>query len=514
MMKNADPRLDEGLRHRPSPIIVRTAPQTTTTLSASKNSTNQEESETTATSHSALSLRSLISNQVALCTLPILILVVIASLDNADKQLLASSFPVLEKTLHLDVKTLGYFSLFSNLSYALSLPLWGYLMHKYGIAYVHVILAGACASWGVATIGIAVWSSSTIGQAILRSTNGVMLGSILPLSQTLLVELVSVSMRGRAFGWMGLCEKLAGSLSSASVVYWEDHWQYSYWLLGSFSIVMAMVAYKVLNPSTILKNKSSSDPSRPFSPTKQDEPKLSLRQIVRRILRLPAFSCMVAQGVFGGTPWDMMSFLLLLNDWRGFTKEEIVSIQFTSGLTATIGAWLGGVLGDYAAARAASKGRIFVAFISVVGGIPLYGLFLFAKSYRAGLLWINLFSLWATWTPSAALRPICADLTRNSSERAQIIAMWIVLEKASGALFGAPLVGYLTSNMLGGDEADEPPAEKARTLANNLFFLSSLFWTICAGFWIGMGMTIQQSLSISQAPDDKNAKASEMNPLV
>ena len=189
-------------------------------------------------------------------------------------------------------------------------------------------------------------------------------------------------------------------------------------------------------------------------------------------------------------------------------------MQFTSGLTATVGGWLGGVLGDYAASRAASKGRILVAFVSVVGGIPLYGFFLYAKSYKAALLWINLFNLVATWTPPAALRPICADLTRNSSERAQIIAMWIVLEKASGALFGAPLVGYLTSNMLGGDEADEPPAEKAALLANNLFFLSTLFWTICAAFWIGMWMAIQESLYISQAHDDKNTKASEMNPLV
>ncbi|KAL3944905.1 MAG: hypothetical protein SGBAC_000996 [Bacillariaceae sp.] len=509
--ETADPRQDKGLRHRPSPLAVRRAPEATTPLAA-KNA-NLEESETLS-SKPALSLLSLITNQVALCTLPILLLVVISSLDNADKQLLASSFPVLEKTLHLDVKTLGYFSLFSNLSYALSLPLWGYLLHKYGLSNIHVLLSGACASWGISTIGIAVWSSSIVGQAILRAINGVMLGSILPLSQTLLVELVSVSMRGRAFGWMGLCEKLAGTLSSASVVYWEDHWQYSYWVLGLFSIAMAMVAYSALNPPTILRTRSSSDSSRLFSPAKQDESKLTLRQIVRRILRLPAFSCMVAQGVFGGTPWDMMSFLLLLNDWRGFTKEEIVSIQFTSGLTATIGGWLGGVLGDYAAAKAASKGRICVAFVSVVGGIPLYGLFLYARSYKSALLWINLFSLWATWTPPAALRPICADLTRNSSERAQIIAMWIVLEKASGALFGAPLVGYLTSNMLDGEEADEPPAEKAAVLAKNLFFLSTLFWTICAGFWIGMGMTIQQSLSISQAPDDKNAKISEMIPLV
>jgi hypothetical protein len=43
----------------------------------------------------------------------------------------------------------------------------------------------------------------------------------------------------------------------------------------------------------------------------------SLREIVGKIVKMPAFLCLVAQGVFGGTPWDMMSFLLLLMDWRG-----------------------------------------------------------------------------------------------------------------------------------------------------------------------------------------------------
>ena len=64
------------------------------------------------------------------------------------------------------------------------------------------------------------------------------------------------------------------------------------------------------------------------------------------------------------------------------------------------------------------------------------------------LIFINIFHLVAPWTPPAAIRPICADLTKNPSERAQIVSMWSILEKVSAAIFGAPLVGYLTSNMM------------------------------------------------------------------
>ena len=74
--------------------------------------------------------------RTALCSVPVLLVVAVASLDTADKKLLSTSFPVLEKTLNLDVETLGYFSLFSDLSYALSVPFWSYLVHRY-IIYIY-----------------------------------------------------------------------------------------------------------------------------------------------------------------------------------------------------------------------------------------------------------------------------------------------------------------------------------------------------------------------------------------
>jgi predicted MFS family arabinose efflux permease len=486
------------------------------------------------------SLQSLLTRQSALCSIPVLVLVVVASLDNADKQLLASSFVVLERTLHLNVKLLGYFSLFTNLSYALSLPLWGFLVHRYP-HNIHTLLAGACASWGLATIGIAASGSSLLGQATFRALNGVALGSILPLSQTILVELVEVSMRGRAFGFMGLCEKLAGTIASASIVYW-DSWQKPYYIMGVFSILVSGVAYRSLTPARRRNSRrlraENGDENETTDTTASNhhlahgeslplewEPQLTLPQIILRIAKIPAFTCLVAQGVFGGTPWDMMSFMILLLDWRGFTKDQIVMLQVAAGASSTVGGWLGGMLGDYAHQRAATYGRIFVALVSVAGGIPLYGLFLFATDYQGALLWVTLFNLWAAWTPPAALRPICADLTRNPSERAQIISMWIVLEKASGAIFGAPLVGYLTSSMLptekdgGRDVHHQDSPEKAHALAYNLFVLSSIFWTICAIFWVLMAYTWKRSGGIhldgySAASGKESASMMPLLPLV
>ena len=146
------------------------------------------------------SIRKTYSAFRAVLSLPTFIVIVIAALDSADKGLLASSFPMLEKQLGMSVETLGYFSLFTNLSYSFALPLWGWCVHRYSIKRSPSILAGSCALWGASTLGIAVAGSSVGAQALFRSINGGAVASILPLSQMLLVEFVPGNMLGRAFG--------------------------------------------------------------------------------------------------------------------------------------------------------------------------------------------------------------------------------------------------------------------------------------------------------------------------
>ncbi|KAG7371141.1 hypothetical protein IV203_019711 [Nitzschia inconspicua] len=202
-------------------------------------------------------------------------------------------------------------------------------------------------------------------------------------------------------------------------------------------------------------------------------------------------------------------------DWRGFRNDQKVALQFLQGISSMIGGWLGGVFGDYAASRNGSQGRIFVALLSVVGGIPLYGLYLYSTNFHWAMVWTALFNLIATFTPAAAIRPICADLTNGPSERAQIVALWIVLEKTSGALFGAPLVGYLTERMLetshqNGQQGNE---QKAQALAYNLFTLSSFFWGVCSLFWAIMLVTLKNSGNVEVLPSPSQSKRRFPSPV-
>eukprot|EP00581_Thalassiosira_minuscula_P004543 CAMPEP_0183740338 /NCGR_PEP_ID=MMETSP0737-20130205/59367_1 /TAXON_ID=385413 /ORGANISM="Thalassiosira miniscula, Strain CCMP1093" /LENGTH=409 /DNA_ID=CAMNT_0025975375 /DNA_START=39 /DNA_END=1265 /DNA_ORIENTATION=+ len=399
-----------------------------------------------------------------LCSTPVAVLVTIAALDSADKALLGASFPMLEKTLGLHVDTLGYFSLFTNLSYALFLPFWGWLIHRYTVQHAHTILCSACFLWGIATLSIAQ-SETIVSQAFFRSLNGAALASILPLSQMMLADLVPSSLHGSAFGIMGFLEKAAATISTSAVV-WSDDWRLPYLVVGSISVFMAFAAKRYLQMKVTKIKEDEND-------SKGED--MSLLEIFTRISQIPSFVYLVAQGVFGAIPWDMMSFILLLLEWRQFTKEQIISFQFAGGILGTFGAFLGGVLGDYFAYL--PHGRISVALVSVISGIVFYGLFLFSETYQYSIFWKCMFHLTGGWTPAAALRPICADLAQNQSERAQIVAAWVLLEKTSSAVFGAPLVGFLTKRLF--DEKNIISSnnfEKANVLARNMFLLSTFAW--------------------------------------
>jgi hypothetical protein len=72
------------------------------------------------------------------------------------------------------------------------------------------------------------------------------------------------------------------------------------------------------------------------------------------------------------------------------------------------------------------------------------------------------------------------------------------------------------SNNNNNDE-DGGSQEKAEALAWNLFFLSSLFWSICGFFWVLMAFTFQKG-SFKSSPETSSSRRQEgtieLNPLL
>ena len=179
-----------------------------------------------------------------------------------------------------------------------------------------------------------------------------------------------------------------------------------------------------------------------------------------------------------------------------------------------LGGLLGGMIGDNLAAIDANRGRIITAQISVALGIPAFcSIFYLIPCdsqgdyfYSASIL-VFLFGGVSTWTASASLRPMCAELMSSPVEQGQIVALWVMLEGITSSVFGSPLVGWLTE-LYGYDNGhdlmnpDFSKSDSASALARSLVGVSTIAWFVCLLVWIIMLKTY---------PHDKAAATARKN---
>lgn len=258
-------------------------------------------------------------------------------------------------------------------------------------------------------------------------------------------------------------------------------WQLVHGQVALVSFLLAFFVFKVL----------------PKSPTSSSPPLLSnIVQNMMSILKIPSFVILVLQGITGGVPWNAMAFMSLYWSTCGFTDIEVGRLALLAGTGGVIGEFISGYLGDAAARRFPNRGRVFVAFTSVCLGIPFY-LGMFYLVPRDGH-WLLLaaalqfsFHFVACWTVAAANKPICAELVRSPSQRAQIIALWCMLEGVSASIFGAPVVGFVSERF--GYRLDPTTKiagpEASAALANALVGVGVISWVCCATVWIAMAFT-------------------------
>ncbi|EZG55490.1 putative transmembrane protein [Gregarina niphandrodes] len=127
-----------------------------------------------------------------------------AGLEGCDDQMLPSSFRALECDLHFTPKMLGKISMVQSLAMSLSCPLWGFCSDRLSRRYV---LGFGCLMWGVTTTMLA--SSSTYQDIrLLRTLNGIFLGCIGPVSQSVLADFSPGGKRGLTFGLIQLSANL------------------------------------------------------------------------------------------------------------------------------------------------------------------------------------------------------------------------------------------------------------------------------------------------------------------
>mmetsp|Transcript_150483 Transcript_150483/g.382571 ORF Transcript_150483/g.382571 Transcript_150483/m.382571 type:complete len:490 (+) Transcript_150483:121-1590(+) len=428
------------------------------------------------------------------------LLIVCCAVDAADRALLPAVYGALQQDLHATPSRLGALWLLQSAAFALAMPIWGVLLVRFS---QQQLLALGCFVWGVAT-GCLALSSQYWVHCILRAVNGVGLSAVLPISQAMLADLVPEHERGQAFGRLQACISLTGMFAACYALS-QQHLRFVIfgvevhgWRLVHGQVAIASLGLAVLIQTRLrMPAAHSSEKVAPTLPPSWGDSVHSLLEVARRFVRVPSFILLVLQGVVGAVPWQASQFASLYYSSCGYTDKQLGVLAACQGLGGASGTMLGGFLGDRAAQQAPHRGRALVALSSVVLGIvPFLTIFLVIPhdpSYvfvTAGVVFG--FSLLASWSPAAAIRPICTELVSSSSERAQLMALQVMLESTTSSALGGPLVGKISEQF--GYRLDKAGAavsnESASAMASAIAGIAIVCWVLCAMMWAIMLVTL------------------------
>lgn len=188
------------------------------------------------------------------------------------------------------------------------------------------------------------------------------------------------------------------------------------------------------------------------------------------------------------------------------------------------GGFIGGLVGDWAASKWPSHGRVAVCQFSVGVGVPL-SIILFkflpmSVSVGGAIAYavvLGITGLLITWAATACNNPIFSEIVPPES-RNLVYAFDRSFEGAIAAA-GAPLVGYLAQKLFHfeGSAAlsDDPEqnARRARALSNALLIMTTVPWTLCCIFFSALHWSYPRDKAWAIARDYSRKRAALHDPV-
>mmetsp|Transcript_8005 Transcript_8005/g.17304 ORF Transcript_8005/g.17304 Transcript_8005/m.17304 type:complete len:540 (-) Transcript_8005:112-1731(-) len=398
------------------------------------------------------------------------LLCAVCSLEGADAMLLPVCFHALERDLALTPVNLAYMALAQALFQSVAAPVWGIIADR-GIATRRTILTMGCVGWGLVTILLAVVNSFS-SMIVLRAVNGSLLACLNPVSQGLVADITAEHRRGRILGLlqfsvqagMAVVALVATPLSTRSILRMQG-WRVVFSAVGLCSLLLAvLVGCSMEEPP----REGSGEGTSAANGTKEKEASIEkadrstgkgcgliLSEVKRlsSLFRLPTFTVIVLQGLFGSVPWNALGFGTMYFQKAGFSDEQSASLTFLFLVATAFGGLLGGCVGDGLTHCCPRHGRPLTAQISVSSGIPIVTLIFLViepnpEAFIPYVVLMVTLGLTSSWCGAGVNRPILSEIVGPES-RSVIIAWDVALEGSAAALLGAPAVGFLAERVFG-----------------------------------------------------------------
>ncbi len=409
--------------------------------------------------------------------------------DRADMQALPTYYTSIGRELAVARGALGLITTTRSALQTIAAPFWGYLADRYSRKTVLTI---GCLLWGVFTLFCA-YSGDFSSLLFFRLLAGFGLATIIPTGFSLIIDYYKPEDRGK---WLGIFQMI-GVLGIAVVVpvlgmidapsytfglesdiftlsiYYAIHppileilkqlyaldtfmkytvhygaWRTGFILLAIISfIIAAVVWFLVKEPVRGATEKELKDV---ITVEAAEKYKIE-RKAIGEILRNRTMQIIIIQGMLGYMPWIVFQAWLVhwLESVRYITASQATIVFAVLVVGVALGNGLGGLLGDKGEKRSFNKGRIIVAQISVISGIPLAFLIL---TQPFGILEYTILTfitaVLVSWAGPGAVQPMVANVTKPEV-RSTSFSIEQMFEGGFAAI-AAVLTGYLADTMNGG----------------------------------------------------------------
>ncbi|CAL5006472.1 unnamed protein product [Urochloa decumbens] len=407
-----------------------------------------------------------------------LVLVNLASVvEKADEVLLPAVYREVGAALGASPTALGSLTLCRALVQAACYPLAAYASARHDRA--RVIAVGAFL-WAAATFLVAV-SGTFLQMAISRGLNGIGLALVLPAISSLVADYTDDHTRGAAFGWLQMTCNLGSIMGGSFGVLLAPvsflgvpGWRLAFHAVAAVSVVLGSLMWIFAADPRATKPKTAS-------------PATELLGEAKRVLAVPTFQIIVAQGIAGSIPWSALNFSAMWLELVGFTHWQTSVITGLYLFATALGALFGGVMGDPVARRFPNAGRIALAQISSASALPLAAVLLLAlpndpstSVAHAVIFFVMGFAI--SWNASSTNNPIFAEIVPEKA-RTTVYALDKCFE-AVFASFAPPIVGVLAERVFGykpvsSDTSVDTDRENAAALAKAVYTEIAVPMAIC-----------------------------------
>lgn len=357
--------------------------------------------------------------------------------------------------------------------------------------------------WGVVTLMLAR-TRVFHHMVVLRVLNGLALGTLSPLVQSLIADLVVPEERGFYFGCMGFCRTGIGMMATALIVTSISNqefggipgWQVAFLVVGCASVfigVLISVFFK--EPPPRAKN--------------------SERGVLTEIWKLwgyfrtvPTFTVLALQGMFGTLPFSALTFLIMFFQYIGIQDHVVARILALQLFGAGLGYALGGVIGDKLEKLWPNHGRVLTAQLSVLLGMPIVVLLFSVVSKDASnvVLFTTLcfiLGVVCSWCDAGCNRPIFLDIVPATS-RASAFSWLQCIEWSFSQLLGLSAIGLMSEYCFGyeprSEQVHDMPLDVRRSnadaLGKSLLLTTMAPWLVSFFFYCVVHVTYKRDRGV------------------